>query len=123
MKEVMNNESSLFRFQVLFAILELTSLAASKTIFDRKTGKLIKVNRGEEKSRSSGVSSSRLASRRKVVKGRAQELLLIRKFVRTMKGKERKRVNGQMFEKAANVGAYQRPSSSVETTAHGSAAK
>ena len=33
-----------------------------------------------------------------------QDLLLFRKFVRRMKGSKRKIVNGQIFEKAANLG-------------------
>ena len=32
-----------------------------------------------------------------------KDLLLIRKFVRRMKGSKRKIVNGQIFEKAANI--------------------
>ena len=39
--------------------------------------------------------------------GKAQDLLLIQKFVRRMKGSKRKIVNGQIFEKAANLGPYQ----------------
>ena len=34
-----------------------------------------------------------------------KDLLLIRKFVRGIKGSKRKRVNGEIFEKAANLWA------------------
>ena len=35
------------------------------------------------------------------------DLLLIRKFVRRMKGTKRKIISGKVFEKAANLGPYQ----------------
>ena len=40
--------------------------------------------------------------------GKPQDLLIIRKFVRKMKGSKHKIVNGQNFEKAANLEPYLR---------------
>ena len=38
-----------------------------------------------------------------------QELLLIRKFVRRIKDSKCKSVDGKIFEKAANLGSYEKP--------------
>ena len=40
------------------------------------------------------------------VHGKAQDFLLIQKFVRRMKGSKRKIVYGQIFKKAENLWAY-----------------
>ena len=52
----------------------------------------------------SGYGYQKVRLRPEGQQGKPRDLLLIRKFARRMKGSKRKIVDGQIFEKAANIG-------------------